>query len=381
MARPKIHTLLLEQEAAIDALFLGAYQRMMARIARVQEQPPPVARVRTIIREELESIHGRSAADAINSPIGKLIVTYANAARKYVFQRVIADMQIVIGRTGTLESVQADLANGEVLKAANDALNTVLARLDVSGRLPVGLDPTMANLENADDNTRAIVLAVLDGSPNGNQAALASLRQETISNRALAVAFAAGSTIPRSVDDTASWKGSDGRRLADRIYSSLVTLTRIISQRFLTRYTYSLQTNWLNDDLGRYLVAGYSPARTAAGVIVPSEAVGGFTSAGSGLGSFSVRRLGRGETTRAYGDVIREIPRRSEITPAIRWVLNPAHPGADECDDLSEGSSPGLPPGCYTYGDVPFYPNHFNCLCSLELVDLEGRRPADLRRA
>ena len=380
MPRPDLHTLLLEQEAAIDDLFEASLASMLARFRRV-EQPPTPERVRFVVNSELRVLFGSNPSQALASPIGKVVVAYANAARKFVAQRVVADLQLARGKDGASDLIRAALPQAQMLKEANDRLDPVLALLERPARsASVLFDLVTVETGDLSDPAREMVRAVLHEIERRERGpAHERLRAATIANLATVTAIAHGGKIPKIIDDTSSWTGPDRKRLADRLTEAKNTIQRIINQRFISRFAATKNLAWLDEDLTYYLVARFNPKRTIAGQVIPSIRPGGFTRAGAGKGSFTARRLGRHEATRAYGDFMREVARTSQVTPAIRWVLNPAHPGSDECDDLADGHSDGLPPGCYMFGDVPHYPNHMGCLCSLELVDLQGRRPAERR--
>jgi hypothetical protein len=91
-------------------------------------------------------------------------------------------------------------------------------------------------------------------------------------------------------------------------------------------------------------------------------------------GSYSARRLARTEVTAAAG---RSVVNASAVNPfveGIRWGLSLSHPKRDRCDDHASGGPNG--DGVYAVGNVPAYPDHPHCLCTL--VPVVVRNPAQV---
>lgn len=359
MARPALHTLLLEQEAAIDDLFEAAARAMIERLRRGKRLTP--GQVAKIVREELDRIHGEHPGDALTSPLGQLLIMYANAARRMVFRRAVADIGIIHGREEQTRRLRAAIPEAKMLKTVNDSLATVLVALERPMRGGATVSPyNRPDLTTVSPEAATILSAALAGDAI-NTTVVRAIARATSGNQAAMTVMALTGEIPKTIDDTARWVGTDRKRLADRITDAGRNTYRNVKNRFIDRYDTPEDLGALIDDLEFYLVAGFNPARRD-GLVSEDTPIGEFTSRGSGKGSFYARRIGRYEMSRAYGNAVLDVIAKSDTTPAVRWDLNPAHPGSDECDDLSERSSPGLPPGCYYLGDVPFYPNHYGCV-------------------
>ena len=377
MARPAIHTLLLEQEAAIDDLFESCATAIVARLRAGKSLTP--GQVANIVRQELAKLHGERPSDATSSPLGLLIISYANAARRMAYRRAIADIGLIKGREEQTRRLRAAIPEAKMLKEVNDALESILATLETPLRggtaIPPIQQPDLSKL--SPEAARVLTAALANDTIQSN--VVRSIARATVGNQAATTVMAQTGVIPKTINDTARWVGTDRKRLADRVSDAGKAVFRNIKTRFIDRYATTEELDALIDDLEFYLVAGFNPARRD-GLVTEDTPIGGFTSRGTGKGSFYARRIGRYEATRAYGEAVRDLTWKSDVTPAIRWDLNPAHPGSDECDDNAERHSDGLPPGVYYPGDVPFYPNHYGCLCILEPVDVEGVRPQDRQR-
>lgn len=84
------------------------------------------------------------------------------------------------------------------------------------------------------------------------------------------------------------------------------------------------------------------------------------------VGSYWARRLTRTEITAAAGRATINMGLANPLVRAIDWVLSLSHPKRDICDDLA-GSGP------YAPGNVPSYPPHPHCLCTLIALVIENR--------
>lgn len=80
-------------------------------------------------------------------------------------------------------------------------------------------------------------------------------------------------------------------------------------------------------------------------------------------GSYAARRLARTEITAAAGRGVVNASQANPFVDGIRWRLSASHPKFDICDIHASGGDNG--DGVYSPGNVPTYPPHPHCLCSL----------------
>ncbi|WP_096201903.1 hypothetical protein [Bacillus sp. FJAT-45350] len=80
--------------------------------------------------------------------------------------------------------------------------------------------------------------------------------------------------------------------------------------------------------------------------------------------AYEALRLARTETTAAFGEGVLGAARTSPSARGIQWMLSPSHPVYDICDVHANKDS-GLGRGIYRVDEVPLYPPHPNCLCTL----------------
>ncbi|MBM7633839.1 hypothetical protein [Geomicrobium sediminis] len=83
--------------------------------------------------------------------------------------------------------------------------------------------------------------------------------------------------------------------------------------------------------------------------------------------AYEALRLARTETTAAYGEGVIASAKTTPMVTGIQWLLSPSHPIYDVCDELAAKDT-GLGPGIYRVDEVPVFPPHPNCLCTLVTV-------------
>jgi hypothetical protein len=152
------------------------------------------------------------------------------------------------------------------------------------------------------------------------------------------------------------WVDPNGYRLSDRIWRA-GTNTRVNINRFLD-YHISRGTSAVDmaDLLEDYLTPGARLIRTK-------------TPYGK-EGSYAARRLARTEITAAAGRATINESMANPFVRAIRWALSPTHGCCDVCDDNAVGGENG--DGVYAIDDVPAYPAHPHCMCTLQPVTTES---------
>ena len=80
--------------------------------------------------------------------------------------------------------------------------------------------------------------------------------------------------------------------------------------------------------------------------------------------SYEALRLARTEMTAAFGEGTIRAARMSPGCKGVKWVLSRSHPVYDICNALATNDE-GLGIGVYPLDNVPVYPPHPNCLCTL----------------
>ena len=83
-------------------------------------------------------------------------------------------------------------------------------------------------------------------------------------------------------------------------------------------------------------------------------------------GSYDARRLARTEITAAAGRATNSAANRNPFVDAVQWALSPSREQDWDCN--CKGNSQrdqGLGPGVYPKGEVPDYPDHPHCMCTL----------------
>lgn len=151
-------------------------------------------------------------------------------------------------------------------------------------------------------------------------------------------------------EDTA---GVSRRTLSERVYQSRAWADNLLERR-------------INSGLARGL-----SAREMAGEIrglVRPDVRGGV--------SYAANRLARTEINNAFHLSQINNAKGKPWIIGMRWLISSSHPKPDDCDNIANGGSRGLPAGVYRVDNVPSKP-HPHCLCSLEPVSMD---PAEFER-
>lgn len=168
-------------------------------------------------------------------------------------------------------------------------------------------------------------------------------------------------------DTTRSWVSPDGYRLSDRIWRARRAVRDqidLILRQAIANGTDALE---VADILEQYLNPQLAPVRNALGRLIRKQKPMIVTRAPGrgGMGSFSARRLARTEITRAHGVATIEAAKRTPFAVGVKWSLSGRHPKSDPCDENARRDAYKLGAGVYPPEQVPAYPNHPMCLCTL----------------
>lgn len=172
-----------------------------------------------------------------------------------------------------------------------------------------------------------------------------------------------------SFDDTRSWIAEDGYRLSDRLWKQRGEVRAAIDQRIRLMLTNGEDAIRVAREMEQYLNPEYAVKRTVKGRVIVDDRPGVVTSTPrGGQGSYPARRITRTETTRAHGQTAIQVAER--IGSKVRWRLSNAHPRTDICDEYAQRDE-GDGPGVYDPRNVPQYPPHPQCLCTLSSAVIE----------
>lgn len=167
------------------------------------------------------------------------------------------------------------------------------------------------------------------------------------------------------------WVDPNGYRLSDRIWRASVDVRSRVDR--LLDYHISRGTSAVEiaDLLEPFLTPGALRQRTQRPYGTE--------------GSYAARRLARTEITAAAGRATINASTANPFVQHMQWRLSASHPRIDICDQYARGGPNG--DGIYPLGQVPPYPPHPHCLCSLlpvpmgNTADLVTSLRADIQAA
>lgn len=299
------------------------------------------------------------------------------------------------GRLGALLGPFARNLATLVRRAPKDGGGTVSA----AGRLGIGrwLDGAVAALFGAFPGDVEVMYSqpgtfphLIAGATNAAARAAVTPAIEEVARRLAgqpslmaALARPQGARTP-TLDPTRSWVDPNGHRLSDRIWQS----GREVRARIDAVLDYGIRSGASAADIATALedfltaegkfkrVLERQPDGTMQTVRKPITTRTPYGT--SGLAN--PRRLARTEVTRAYGSATIEAGRSNPFVTGIRWRLSAAHPESDVCDERAAADPHGLGAGIYRAGEVPTYPDHPQCLCTLvPVVASDGEAQARIR--
>lgn len=427
MAKLAIDNLLVEQEAAIDAIFRQMNDVIAKEMVVTAKGTIDVAKTMVGVDRQIALRFGGSRPQALASQIGSLIIDYSNTARITALRESLqtsidlTSKEIVTGRIARDRTVfrAPDLGKLEVVtpNLIADAAPTGVIRAPRSFREAVGrgegrtvvsastrtastLDAVLYR-EEAIVDLRANYAKKLNGETTGAwwekryevgqptmRAAIArddifrlkpesidALRIDVLKHPSSVVDIVAQNRVPLALDDTTRWIDPKGFRLSDRLWEAGEDVRLAIEKRIRIGAARGESFERVARDLEQYLTADFKVKRTKRGTVAPSQNPGAITknTFGRGKGSWPARRLARQELKRAHGEMLKAAARDHPDARCLKWFLSPKHADPDGCDENTRNSSPGRPTGVYDWDDTPEYPAHICCLCSLRLTDERGR--------
>ncbi len=136
----------------------------------------------------------------------------------------------------------------------------------------------------------------------------------------------------------------NGYTLSDKGWRTALEVRRAIDALLDQQIPLGTSAVRIADMLVKYLVPG------ARGVVTR-------TPYGT-IGSYWARRLARTEITAAAGRATMNMALANPFVDRVDWRLSASHPKTDHCDVNASG-------GPYALNNVPSYPDHPFCLCSL----------------
>jgi len=184
-------------------------------------------------------------------------------------------------------------------------------------------------------------------------------------------------------DPQRAWVGAGGYRLSDALWDAKAWTRDQIDQTLRHAIATGEDALVTAKKLEQFLDPAYAPIRTSKGRLVRGQNRALVTEAPGrgGSGSFPARRLARTEITRAHGLGTIEAAKATPFATGVKWTLSGRHPKADPCDQNASHDQ-GLGPGVYPADDVPRYPEHPMCLCTLSIaVEQDVNKVVDALRA
>jgi hypothetical protein len=386
-----LDVLLIEQEAYFDHVFAVMAKDILA----VLVEPLDLKAIMAQLNANIDAVFGLSRLDALNSLVGRTILTYADSAYKEAMKRALTLMVEIEGEAGVSQRMTAGTLNDQQLTTVLDMLTPALIVAAANGL------PSADRLTYWEDQLRSKYARILAGHDGGSNTTIdmfvgwypiaVRLMEEVVrsgvagrlpsqemdagklvwaSPGLLSAYIQRPTPVPLVLNDTSRWEVA-GLVLADRIYLAGQTIRSRIERLVKVSIARKDKAVSLKRALTVYLTAKYKPER-AAGQPTDAMAPGALARIGKGQASWPVRLLGRNELNRAYGFASLAAASANKDADCIQWQLAPSHVQIDDCDDAAEGSSPGLPRGVYRWNDVPFHPSHPGCLCELLQCTAEG---------
>jgi hypothetical protein len=161
-------------------------------------------------------------------------------------------------------------------------------------------------------------------------------------------------------DDIATWIDPNGRVLSNRIWLAKETtrdqIDRVLKMGIVGGQSPSVIARMLE----QFLSPSWAAKRDEAGRLIQNQPKQIVTNLpySLGAGSYPARRVARTELTRAFGRATIDAARRNRFVKQIAWRLSSAHRESDVCNDNAAF-------GPYDKDNVPDYPGHPHCLCTL----------------
>lgn len=168
-----------------------------------------------------------------------------------------------------------------------------------------------------------------------------------------------------------AWVDPNGYRLSDRIWRTSIDV-RARVDRLLS---YHISRGSSAVDIADALEPFLTPQALSRRTVRPYGAEG----------SYAARRLARTEITAAAGRATVNSSIANPFVNGLQWRLSASHPRIDICDQYARGGPNG--DGVYAPDQVPPYPPHPHCLCSLlpvatgSTADLISSLRADIQAA
>jgi len=159
-----------------------------------------------------------------------------------------------------------------------------------------------------------------------------------------------------------SFVGPDGYRLSDRIWRA-EAMTRNKIDKLLA---YHIRNGTAAVDIAKEL-EGFLK-RERAGILT-KKPYGRW-------GSYDARRLARTEITAAFGRATIAAAQANPFVEQIGWYLSPNRTGAWDCNCAdNDANSP------YDVNNVPAYPDHPHCMCTLRPITVSTKEAVEDIRA
>lgn len=177
----------------------------------------------------------------------------------------------------------------------------------------------------------------------------------------------------RILDPLRRWVDPNGYRLSDRVWRTGPRIRRGIDARIREGIRRGESVETIARSVREYVDPEYAPIRYLRNGRIIRTALGRQQRSAAE----SARTLVRTEISRVNG--VSAMQRAADVPgiKGVRWRLSAAHPLVDICDERAQADPYGLGSGIYPLGQVPMFPPHPRCLCTL----LPAHKPRDEIRA
>lgn len=174
-----------------------------------------------------------------------------------------------------------------------------------------------------------------------------------------AIGAAARRARATALDELRTWVDPNGYRLSDRLWHTGQLVRATIDQRLRAGIAAGDSAVTIAEGLTGFLRPGATQTTLTPNPIYNGE------------GSYPARRLARTEVTRAHGQATLRAAAENPFVQGVRWLVSTNHPDPDDCDDNATADNYGLGPGGYPADQVPDYPAHPQCRCTLSPIAMD----------
>ncbi|MGB3329707.1 MAG: hypothetical protein WBA46_12180 [Thermomicrobiales bacterium] len=304
---------------AIDAVTARFADRLTSILSRYAGRPMTLADRRMAMQEIdrlIAQVYGPTQAGALASELYRAILDQAGQAAMIPYSRVVHQVQAIATTFDPL----------------------LWARVG-----------SMASPTSPDPFVR--VVSAIDGNPVARQRILNSRRLD-----------------PQRRWVKAQESASDRYRLSDRVWRLGRSTRKAIDARIREGIRSGEDALSIAADLETFLKPAMQPETLRADGKIIRRRNQTLAPGRGGWGCYPARRLARTEVTRVLGASTVSSAEDVIGVRGVGWRLSARHPEPDVCDEHARADPDGLGAGVYGPRNVPAYPPHPMCLCTVSHV-------------